>query len=65
MNDSIVIEMTEEEQIAAWRYDELERAGYLRTNAMRLARRQDIDLHKATDLLKSGCDQEVAMQILL
>jgi hypothetical protein len=64
MNDTL--EMTEEEQIVMWRYDELERAGYEVRNAQRIARRHDVDLHKAVDLItKKGCDQEVAVQILL
>jgi len=63
MNDTL--EMTEEEQIVMWRYDELERAGYEMRNAQRLARKLDVDLHKAAELLQKGCDQAVAMQILL
>ena len=63
MDDTL--EMTEEERIAMWRYDELERAGYEVRNAQRLARKQEVDLHKAAELLQNGCDQETAMQILL
>ncbi len=51
--------------IEAWRAEALERAGYGPREAAEIAARQDIDLHKATDLLELGCPSELALQILL
>ena len=52
-------------RIEQWRAQELERAGYGRREAARIAARHDVDLHAAVDLLASGCSQELALQILL
>ena len=52
-------------QVERWRADELERAGYDHRAAATLATRHDIDLHRATDLLRKGCPPELALQILL
>jgi hypothetical protein len=56
---------TEIERIERWRADELERAGYSARDAMTIARRHDVDLHTAVDLLRSGCEAELALAILL
>jgi hypothetical protein len=56
---------TEIERIERWRADELERGGYDRDAAAKLAARHDIDLHKAVDLLREGCPPELALRILL
>jgi hypothetical protein len=56
---------TEEERVVDWREEELLRAGYPPVVARRLARRHDIDLHKAVDLVRAGCDPTVAARILL
>ena len=56
---------TEQERIARWRSEELERAGYEATAASLLAARADVDLHYAIDLLRNGCSPELALQILL
>lgn len=60
-----VIEDTEVEKIQRWRAEELERAGYGTRAAGRLAARQDIDLHRAVELLDQGCPPELAVKILL
>jgi hypothetical protein len=60
-----VLEDTEQLQIELWRTGELERAGYSRRAAGRLAARQDIDLHLAVGLLERGCSPELALRILL
>jgi hypothetical protein len=60
-----LLEQTEIERIERWRADELERAGYEPRAAGRLAVRHDVDLHRATELLQSGCSQELALKILL
>jgi hypothetical protein len=51
--------------IEAWRAEELERAGYPLDAAVEIARRQDIDLHRAVDLLRLGCPIELALRIVL
>ena len=56
---------TEQERIERWRAEELERAGFEPAAARLLASRQDVDLHHAIDLLRNGCDRELALQILL
>jgi hypothetical protein len=53
------------ERVESWRREELERAGYPRDAAERLAARHDVDLHVAVDLLRRGCPLEVALEILL
>jgi hypothetical protein len=58
-------ERTELDRVEAWRQEELERAGYGVAAALELAQRHDIDLHFAVALLRRGCAQEVALQILL
>jgi hypothetical protein len=56
---------TELERIEQWRAEELERAGYPRRDAVRLAERHDVDLHLAIDLISRGCPPQVAVDILL
>lgn len=56
---------TEQERIERWRSEELVRAGYEPAAAALLATRMDVDLHYAIDLLRAGCDPELALQILL
>ena len=52
-------------QVQRWRIDELERAGYDPRAAMTLAARNDVDLHRAVDLLRQGCSPDLALKILL
>lgn len=56
---------SEQERIERWRAAELERAGYEPAAASLLAARNDVDLHYAIDLLRNGCDPELAVRILL
>jgi hypothetical protein len=56
---------TEQERIARWRAEELERAGFEQAAASLLASRGDVDLHYAIDLLRNGCAPELALEILL
>ncbi len=56
---------TEVERVERWRAEELERAGYDMSAVAVLAASSDVDLHLAIDLLRQGCSQDVAMQILL
>jgi hypothetical protein len=57
--------LDENEVIEAWRAEELERAGYPAQAAAQIAIRQDIDLHRAIDLLAAGCSVELALRIVL
>ncbi len=56
---------TELERIERWRAEALERAGYEPAAARTLASRPEVDLHYAIDLLRAGCQHELALQILL
>ena len=51
--------------VEAWRREELRRAGYSHGAAEELAGRHDVDLHRAIDLLRGGCDEQLALRSLL
>ena len=55
----------EQEQVRLWRLDELRAAGYADDAAKKLARRHDVDLHLAVDLIRWRCPRETALRILL
>ena len=61
----VTTQETELDRIKRWRAGELERAGYEAAAASLLAARADVDLHYAIDLLRNGCQPELALQILL
>jgi len=48
-----------------WRAEELIRAGYEPSDAIALAARHDIDLHRAVELIQQGCPYETAIEILI
>jgi hypothetical protein len=54
-----------DEEVVAWRFEQLLRAGSDRFCAVILARRSHVDLHAAIDLLERGCPSKVALEILL
>jgi hypothetical protein len=56
---------SEGERVAHWRFEALRCAGYDKRSAQTLARRRDVDLHLAADLLRAGCPAETALRILL
>jgi hypothetical protein len=56
---------TERERVEKWRERELVRAGFDEDVAWLLSTHHDVDLHEAIGLLRGGCDQTVAMLILL
>ena len=58
-------EVTSEDMVLRWRFDELVRAGYAREDAELLARHRDVDLHLATDLVRAGCPSGTAVKIVL
>jgi hypothetical protein len=53
-----------EEEIFSWRLEQLQLAGYGPGEAKFLARRLDVDLHEATDLVRKGCPSALAVAIL-
>jgi hypothetical protein len=55
----------EPERIVSWRLEELERAGYDRPTARKLAERTNVDLHLAVALVRGGCPPATALSILL
>jgi hypothetical protein len=50
--------------VFCWRVECLEAAGYDATASLSLARRYDVDLREACDLVTAGCSQELALRIL-
>jgi N12 class adenine-specific DNA methylase len=54
-----------DEEVVAWRVEQLMRAGSDQACAVILARRGHVDLHEAVDLLERGCPPKVALEILL
>lgn len=52
-------------QVDDWRLHQLIEAGYSVTDASELAVRNDVDLHKAVDLVGAGCPADTAARILL
>jgi hypothetical protein len=53
------------QRIERWRLEALERAGYPPADAVELAVRHDVDLHRAVQLVQQGCPPELALRILL
>jgi hypothetical protein len=54
-----------DEEVVAWRRDQLARAGCDASSALILAKRSHVDLHKAIELLECGCAPHLALEILL
>jgi hypothetical protein len=54
-----------DEEVVAWRVEQLLRAGSDDSSALILAKRSHVDLHKAIDLLQRGCPPKLALEILL
>jgi hypothetical protein len=52
-------------EVERWRAEALARAGYGPEGAALLAARPDVDLHAAIDLLRRGCPEQLALEILL
>ena len=60
-----VVDETELDRVERWRAEELIRAGYEPSDAVALAARHDIDLHRAVELIQQGCPYETAIEILI
>ena len=54
-----------DDEVVAWRREQLRRAGCRRFEAEVLARETRIDLHQAVELLERGCPSKIALDILL
>jgi len=54
-----------EDEVVAWRREQLRRAGCRRFEAEVLARERHVDLHEAVELLERGCPAKIALEILL
>jgi len=57
-------ESAQDARVAAWRFEQLRDAGYDVDAAEELARRSDIDLHVALELVERGCSPDLAIEIL-
>jgi hypothetical protein len=55
---------TTTEEVVVWRFEQLLEAGYEKRSARILARRRDVDLHQAVELVARGCPQDLAFSIL-
>ena len=51
--------------VRQWRFEQLQRAGYPRNDALLLSGRLDVDIHEAARLLRSGCPVATAVRILV
>ena len=54
----------EEEQVVAWRREQLAEAGFSLPLAARVATDPRYDLHALIELVELGCDPELAVRIL-
>ena len=59
------LESPEAAQVLRWRLRTLLEAGYLYTDALKLAMDGDVDLHAAADLMRRGCPSALGIRILL
>jgi hypothetical protein len=65
LEESELFAENESDRVLRWRCEELRRAGYVLRDALLLAISPEVDLHLATDLLRSGCPTRTAARILL
>ena len=54
-----------DDEVVAWRREQLRRAGCRRFEAEILAREASVDLHAAVGLLNRGCPSRLLLEILL
>jgi hypothetical protein len=54
-----------DDEVVAWRREQLGRAGCRRFESEVLARELQVDLHEAVELLERGCPSRIALNILL
>lgn len=63
--ESEQVDAPELDEVLRWRFEVLVRAGYDVGNAMIVASRAEVDLHRATDLVQRGCPPDTALRIVL
>lgn len=63
MADEQVV-ITEEDELAAWRYVQLQALGVGAVDALRLAWRSDDVVHRVADLIGAGCPAATAVEIV-
>jgi hypothetical protein len=61
----LLLKRETDDQVVAWRREQLRRAGCRRFEAEVLARELGVDLHEAVELLERGCPSRIALNILL
>lgn len=54
-----------DDEVVAWRREQLRRAGCRRFEAEVLARERQVDLHEAVELFERGCSPRLALRILV
>jgi hypothetical protein len=57
--------LDELESVRTWRLEQFAENGFDPKTSVRLARRLDIDWHKAVRMLDDGCSHEQVLEILL
>jgi hypothetical protein len=60
----VLVRETEQERVERWRHEALVKVGYDPASAAQLAARNDVDLHRAIELVERGCPPETAVRIL-
>ena len=61
----VLTDETERERVIRWRVEQLAKVGYSWPAAMVIAANTQVDLHTAVDMVRRGCNPDVAMRILL
>ena len=61
----VLADETERERVIRWRVEQLAKVGYSWPAAMVIAANTQVDLHTAVDMVRRGCNPDVAMLILL
>jgi hypothetical protein len=61
----VLVRETEQERVERWRLEALVKVGYDSTSAAQIAVRNDVDLHRAIELVERGCPPEIAVRILI
>ena len=61
----VLADETERERVIRWRVEQLAKVGYSWPAAMVIAANTHVDLHTAVDMVRRGCNPDVAMRILL
>jgi hypothetical protein len=63
--ESAIAANVSRDDVLAWRFSELLRAGYSWDDGLVLAMNREVELHTAVRLMRAGCPSETALRILL